>query len=93
MKLFRTLASVAPAATIFLVMGANMANAEAAPHVARSAKIMIKSEAGQGAARFDWLKVKGPAKTQRIASSIPHGNGSWICSPAGFGRKSRCHRR
>jgi len=70
-----------------------MSTAETPSHFANPAKVMARSEAGQGAARFDWLKVKAPAKTRRIASGIRHGNGSWICSPSGFGKESRCHRR
>lgn len=54
----------------------------------------VKTAAGQGAARFDWLDTSGkPATPLRVAQSGAPGNGSWICSPSGFGSKSRCYRR
>ena len=45
--------------------------------------------------KFDWLAKRGPRErvtlvsAERTQSQI--GNGSWICSPAGFGKKSRCY--
>ena len=54
----------------------------------------VKTVAGQGAARFDWLDTSGkPATPLRVAQSGVPGNGSWICSPSGFGSQSRCYRR
>ncbi len=51
---------------------------------------------GRGKARFDWFANKG-SSTERprtvAANTSPPGNGSWICSPAGFGKQSRCYRR
>ena len=51
-------------------------------------------------AGFDWL-AKRPSATPASAQvylasmdgALPRqiGRGSWICSPAGFGKKSRCH--
>lgn len=42
---------------------------------------------------FNWLAK--PGKTTRVRYSPTAtqtiGHGSWICSPAGFGRKSRCY--
>ncbi|CUH67532.1 hypothetical protein TG4357_03063 [Thalassovita gelatinovora] len=55
-----------------------------------------KSEAGAGKTHFDWLAKSGAndanasRKTVRQASL---GRGSWICSAAGFGKKSRCYHR
>lgn len=63
---------------------------------AASGRIAVKSVAGKGAARFDWLAKRGPATPATVtrASGTPAlGSGSWICSPAGFGSKSRCHQR
>ncbi len=46
-------------------------------------------------AKFDWLAKRGSsakvtlASAERTPSQI--GRGSWICSPAGFGKKSRCY--
>lgn len=47
------------------------------------------------AVKFDWLAKRGPAPRITLASAerMPYqiGKGSWICSPAGFGKKSRCY--
>ena len=56
----------------------------------------IKSVAGTGAARFDWLArrdTSGSGKVTRVKQRVALGRGSWICSPAGFNRKSSCFRR
>ncbi len=54
-----------------------------------------KSAAGTGATRFDWLARRntGGETPGRIVQKAALGNGSWICSPAGFNRKSRCFKR
>jgi hypothetical protein len=72
-----------------------MVNAEMAVTPRKPALNVVKSAAGQGATSFDWLQVRdssedAPRPVLRRASL---GNGSWICSPAGFGKKSRCFRR
>jgi hypothetical protein len=45
--------------------------------------------------KFDWLAKRGPTKSVMLVSAEPTsrqlGKGSWICSPAGFGKKSRCY--
>lgn len=58
-----------------------------------------KSAAGNGRAYHDWLASRsveagddGPRGQPEIAREAP-GRGSWICSAAGFGQKSRCHVR
>lgn len=52
------------------------------------------SAAGKGSASFDWLAKRGPKATLVTAqASRPLGHGSYICSPAGFGRKSQCYQR
>jgi hypothetical protein len=58
-----------------------------------SQKITI---AGHGSARFDWLanqKVAEPVRVIKASSTRSLGNGTWICSAAGFGKQSKCHRR
>lgn len=54
-----------------------------------------KSVAGVGAARFDWLAKRDNSKEirARVVRKASLGNGSWICSPAGFNRKSHCFKR
>jgi hypothetical protein len=46
-------------------------------------------------AKFDWLAKRGPAAKVTLVSDertpTQIGRGSWICSPAGFGKKSRCY--
>lgn len=49
-------------------------------------------------AQFDWLAKRNPhadANTRILgaASGGRHGSGSWICSPAGFGKRSSCYNR
>jgi hypothetical protein len=59
-------------------------------------RIAVKTVAGKGSARFDWL-----ASTRRQDATRPTvsakakslGNGSYVCSPAGFGSRSRCYKR
>lgn len=60
-----------------------------------------------GAAAFDWLAKKRVARSGVVNGSVLvssdgqrivqrkrfFGKGSWICSPAGFGKKSRCFAR
>lgn len=45
--------------------------------------------------KFNWLAKRGPKVTATLASArrtpAQIGSGSWICSPAGFGKKSRCY--
>ena len=57
------------------------------PHAAVSA-------AGKGSASFNWL-AKRTAKPTLVTARVgrPLGTGSYICSPAGFGRKSQCYQR
>lgn len=51
--------------------------------------------AGEGSARFDWMANKKVvvASAPAALTQAPRGSGSWICSPAGFGRKSSCYAR
>ncbi|WP_156506763.1 hypothetical protein [Rhodobacter xanthinilyticus] len=53
----------------------------------------MKTAAGQGEARFDWLRPGTAPAPTRIAQISAPGTGQWICSPSGFGSKSRCSRR
>ena len=57
----------------------------------------VPRQAKSKVAGFDWLAKRTPSAQIRIyrASTedrLPRqiGRGSWICSPAGFGKKSRC---
>lgn len=66
----------------------------AAPHVAamRHGKVQ-KPQAiafdwlGNGASSASATKSKAAQKRYRVI----YGEGSWICSPAGFGQRSRCY--
>jgi len=68
----------------------------AAARIAAS-KVSAAKVSGTRAGGFDWLAKRRPAEAQvQLASAgraLPRqiGRGSWICSPAGFGQKSRCH--
>jgi hypothetical protein len=57
-------------------------------------KIVTKSVAGKGAVKHDWLaKRDANDKARMTVSSASPGTGSWVCSPAGFGKKSKCYAR
>ena len=59
-------------------------------------RIVVKTAAGKGAARFDWLataRSKTVHPPTRSAQARSLGNGSYVCSPAGFGSRSRCYKR
>lgn len=59
-------------------------------------RMAAKSAAGKGEARFDWLAKRAakPAGSAPLrTAAVPVGKGSWVCSPAGFGTKSRCYKR
>jgi hypothetical protein len=40
---------------------------------------------------FDWLARTNNSAPPRVALVRQVGRGSYICAPAGFGRKSRCY--
>jgi hypothetical protein len=55
--------------------------------------------AASRAADFDWSNPRGQREVAQAVSSAPRvpmrvtGRASWVCSPAGFGRPSRCTSR
>lgn len=55
-----------------------------------TARVMVRTSVGR-ANTFNWLQKTNRAGTQPIRIVRQLGNGSYICSPAGFGRKSRCY--
>ncbi|MCB1398630.1 MAG: hypothetical protein KDJ82_00890 [Rhodobacteraceae bacterium] len=66
----------------------------------RTLPMLASSVAGKGTATFDWLAKRGklsnaaattPAKPKAPTRTL--GKGRYVCSPAGFGRKSRCYSR
>jgi hypothetical protein len=73
------------------------------PKIAATKAVAVKPVATKAravrarAGGFDWLAKRRPAAAEvQLASAgrgLPRqiGRGSWICSPAGFGQKSRCH--
>lgn len=83
----------------FLVAGISLAipvqEAEAS-QLDKSRSSLKTTIAGHGSARFDWLASRGNTdrvRAVKIANKPSIGNGSWICSAAGFGKQSRCYRR
>lgn len=72
-----------------------VAKAEMAVAPLKTEASAAKSVAGNGSTRFDWLAKRDTIKTNapRVSRRAMLGNGSWICSPAGFNRKSRCFKR
>ena len=96
MSTFKTIITAAPAAFVAgLLSFAPMAQAEIGVPIPKNAAATAKSVAGTGKARFDWLEQReiktAAVTTSRTGKSL--GKGSWICSPAGFGKKSSCRRR
>lgn len=86
----RTMSFAALAAAVIGM--APSAQAEAVSPKQPASKI-VKTHAGKGSARFDWMAKQGLNKQSRIQRVVLHGRGSWICSPAGFGKKSSCYSR
>ncbi|WP_417278212.1 hypothetical protein [Celeribacter sp.] len=89
-SLRKVLVSISMASAL---MSASVLHAETAPDTAPViAPKSVKSAAGVGAARFDWLAkpAASEATPVRVARTQMLGSGSWVCSPAGFNRKSRC---
>lgn len=85
---------------IALLMAATITMAASSGAVAEGAQAglrprapvtIVPSATHTAANGFDWLaKAEStPAATVTIRRQI--GRGSYICSPAGFGRKSRCY--
>ncbi|MCA0045103.1 hypothetical protein [Celeribacter litoreus] len=67
--------------------------AEVTPGFDEQSPTVVKTSAGKGSARFDWLNQGKSAPVQQASVSPSLGVGSWICSPSGFGSKSKCFRR
>lgn len=93
MSIFSVISRAAAAATIvFLAGGPGLA--ESASGLATAPAQLVKvSAAGKGSAKFDWLRPVQSAPVLQVAAATPLGNGSWICSPSGFGSKSKCYHR
>ncbi len=93
MNIFSKIPGFVAVATVALVTSLP-AQAETRVDLGPSSKAsVVKTAAGKGAARFDWLNPGKPAPAMQVAVATPPGNGSWICSPSGFGSKSKCYRR
>lgn len=54
-----------------------------------TAKLQPAAKAARAAASLNLLSA--PRKGQPVVRVRAMGNGSWICSPAGFGQRSRCY--
>ena len=74
------------------VIGTKLLSAE--PYVAAMRQVRaVKPQA----VAFDWLANGSVAfsasksKTAQKRNRVITGEGSWICSPAGFGKRSRCY--
>ena len=74
------------------VIGTKLLSAE--PYVAAMRQVRaVKPQA----VAFDWLANGSVAssarksKTAQVRNRVITGEGSWICSPAGFGKRSRCY--
>lgn len=63
--------------------------ATAASATEGKAKVQPAAKAGS-AATLNLLAA--PRQGQPVVRVRAMGNGSWICSPAGFGQRSRCYR-
>lgn len=91
---FSTFPTMAAAVAVVMSLAPLSASADVVPiAVAAGTRAAVKTHAGTGSARFDWLKGRNPAPVVQVAASNAPGTGSWICSPAGFGSKSKCYKR
>ena len=74
------------------VIGTRLLSAE--PYVAAMRQIRVVKPK---TVAFDWLANGAVAssgrkfKTAQVRNRVITGEGSWICSPAGFGKRSRCY--
>jgi len=93
MNIFDLITRTAAAATVTLIAIAPVYAETATLDVLPTRTVVVKTAAGHGSARFDWLRRTTPVVAERVAYVAPPGNGSWICSPSGFGSKSKCYRR
>jgi hypothetical protein len=103
MKIFATIRGTGLAAllaagamTVAAVQTANAEQTGAAS--AAPPRIAAKASSRDAGAQFDWLAKRNrnaDASSRVVRASVAgrHGSGSWICSPAGFGKRSSCHRR
>ncbi|MDD8022543.1 MAG: hypothetical protein PHX82_05495 [Paracoccaceae bacterium] len=90
------LKSAAAAALISCTLMASVApvQAEGPGNDIRPVPRAVKTHAGKGTLRFDWLAAKPAVSGVQLAAATQAiGSGSWICSPAGFGSKSHCRKR
>ncbi|SFJ22156.1 hypothetical protein [Celeribacter neptunius] len=92
--------ALAASVTLSAALSTSMALAETpaavAPQDVPVLQLAPKTVAGKGAMRFDWSQKGNQAVSPDVQvadSRRPLGNGSWVCSPAGFGKKSRCYAR
>jgi hypothetical protein len=86
----RLLAALALAALIGLpaIARAQGPQAEAAQQPPPPAVVHASRTASNG---FDWMAQTNRGATTRVTLVRAIGRGSYICAPAGFGRKSRCY--
>ena len=76
------------AALALAPIGTSQASAHEKTKTVRSAQISTKSRAEAGSLNL----LATPVKGTRTVRAYSMGNGSYLCSPAGLGRKSRCSR-
>ncbi|RLL64245.1 hypothetical protein [Paenirhodobacter hankyongi] len=93
MTIFDLISRTAAAATVTLIAIAPVHAETATIDILPAHSVVVKTAAGHGSARFDWMRPTTPVVAERVAYVTPPGNGSWICSPSGFGSKSKCYRR
>lgn len=94
-----TLARKARKTLLMLTLSTVGFGLQAIPAAAEGTTLVVstKSYAGTGSAKFDWLRPRvrvAPAPTVVSQNTGGYlGDGAWICSPAGFGTKSKCFQR
>ena len=71
------------------------AHAEDQTITPEQAVLRITKPAASKPVKFDWLADRSnkarPILVSEVRTPRQIGSGSWICSPAGFGKKSRCY--
>lgn len=94
-RLRRTAVSLSLAAALFMPQ---LALADAAHVSPLRLPAAVKAAAPTKKISFDWQGPRPGGSQENVTrqtrlASVLLGRGSWVCSPAGFGKRSRCYSR
>lgn len=81
--LFRVARAICVPVLAFAAMSVCASDAAASPN---------KAPVTKASGKLNLLRGAETRRPVRLSSSAAIGNGSYICSPAGFGKRSRCYK-